>query len=127
MTTVPQSSSQATPSPHSSTPSNFIYSIVLVVCECHKYCIVTSLKRHLIVLMLELFYLGMARPCAIIPLSLRCLSSLSRVSRISLSTALSGSSSGLRYNESSRPESSELGDKVEERGGSLGSDGWISL
>lgn len=64
--------------------------------------------------------LGIGRPCAIIPLSLRCRSSLSRVNRISLSTAVSGSSRVLRYDESSRPESSELGDRVEDRGGSLG-------
>lgn len=64
-------------------------------------------------------YLDVVRPCAIIPLSLRCRSSLSRVIRISLSTALSGSSRGLRYDKSSSPESSELGDKVEDRGGSL--------
>lgn len=67
-----------------------------------------------------LLYLGIGRPCAIIPLSLRCRSSLSRVNRISLSTAVSGSSRVLRYDESSRPESSELGDRVEDRGGSLG-------
>lgn len=72
-------------------------------------------------------YLGIVRPCVIIPLSLRCRSSLSRVSRISLSTAVSGSSRGQRYDESSRPESSELGDRVEDRGGSLGTGGWISL
>lgn len=72
-------------------------------------------------------YLGIVRPCAIIPLSLRCRSSLSSVSRISLSTAVSGSSRGLRYDESSRPESSELGDIVEDSGGSLGTGGWISL
>lgn len=72
-------------------------------------------------------YLGIVRPCAIIPLSLRCRSSLSRVSRISLSTAVSGSSRGLRYDESSRPESSELGDIVEDSGGSLSTGGWISL
>lgn len=72
-------------------------------------------------------YLGIVRPCAITPLSLRCRSSLSSVSRISLSTAVSGSSRGLRYDESSRPESSELGDIVEDSGGSLGTGGWISL
>lgn len=72
-------------------------------------------------------YLGIVRPCEIIPLSLRCLSSLSRVSRISLSTAVSVSSRGLRYNESSRPESSEVGDRVEDSVGSLAAGGWISL
>lgn len=72
-------------------------------------------------------YLGIARPCASMPLSLRCRSSLSSVSRISLSTAVSGSSRGLRYDESSRPESSELGDRVEDNGGSRCAGGWISL
>lgn len=72
-------------------------------------------------------YLGMVRPRATIPLSRRCRSSLSKVSRISRSTAVSGSSRGLRYDRSSRPESSELGDMVEESGGSLGAAGWISL
>lgn len=76
---------------------------------------------------LHVCYLDIVRPCAIIPLSLRCRSSLSRVSRISLSTGVCGSSRGLRYDESSRPESSELGDSVEERGDSLGTGGWISL
>ncbi len=88
-------------------------------------------KKSLLAWNEELFfilcYLGMFRPCAIIPLSLRCRSSLSRVSRISLSTAVSGSSSGLRYDKSSRPESSEVGDRVEDRGGSLETGGWISL
>lgn len=72
-------------------------------------------------------YLGMVRPRASNPLSLRCRSSLSKVRRISLSTAVSGSSRGLRYDRSSRPESSELGDMVEATGGSLGTGGWISL
>lgn len=72
-------------------------------------------------------YLGIVRPRATIPLSLRCRSSLSKVSRISLSTAVSGSSGGLRYASSSRPESSELGDMVEESGGCFGTGGWISL
>lgn len=69
----------------------------------------------------------LVRPCEITPLSLRCRSSLSSVSRISLSTAVSVSSRGLRYDKSSRPESSELGDRVEDKGGSLGTGGRISL
>lgn len=67
-------------------------------------------------------YLGTVRPCVTPPLSLRWHSSLSRVRRISLSTALSGSS---------RPESSEPGDRVEDRVedsvGSMAAAGWISL
>lgn len=70
-------------------------------------------------------YLETVRPCATMALSLRCCSCLSRVSRISLSTAVSGSSRGLRYTESPRPESSEPGDRVEVKGGwtVLGEDG----